>query len=494
MFKQWCKEQGFLNNSNVSHVLMDGGVLSVPFDRLNFFYEKCIEAYKADEKIFVVEQKTENYNFFIDIDHKAKEELEIREIFDICQLICGIVKSHGGGNALISVAEPKPACKDLIKSGVHINWPDFVVNKSSAIALREHVINALFIYDGSKEWSDIIDLAVYGSSDTKAQGSGFRMPYSHKKGKHEKCLGKGCEECNNTGKEIQGEYIPLFIFKCGHEQSSFHVLQEIQNPREGDIEVLKMATIRTQSTTPVIIEGAVINYDKNDKENSFSDEIKNEFKDQEVLQLLEKFINRNLEGQTTSRVTKMFECNGNFLVSTNSFYCENKKCNHNSNHVWFHILGETIAQKCFSTTDIIRHYGFCKDFTGKRHQLPPNIINRLYKEGGVKKYVPPTNMKFTKKKQEEEIKQYDLNLTDQLTVFIMKNMIKIDDDFKVSRIEMKKTKSKTKIKEYSARTNYTCIHCKKSNVMFKIIKNKIEQVCNCENRKHYLDKKIVDKL
>ena len=61
-------------------------------------------------------------------------------------------------------------------------------------------------------------------------------------------------------------------------------------------------------------------------------------------------------------------------------------------------------------------------------------------------------------------------------------------------IEIKKTKSKTKIKEYSARTNYTCIHCKKSNVMFKIIKNKIEQVCNCENRKHYLDKKIVDKL
>ena len=41
MFKQWCREQGFLNNSNVSHVLMDGGVLSVPFDRLNDFYEKC---------------------------------------------------------------------------------------------------------------------------------------------------------------------------------------------------------------------------------------------------------------------------------------------------------------------------------------------------------------------------------------------------------------------------------------------------------------------
>ncbi len=492
MFKQWCKEQGFLNNSNVSHVLMDGGVLSVPFDRLNDFYKKCIEAYKKDEKIFVVEQKTENYNFFIDIDHKARDYLEVCDIFDICQLICGIVTRHGGGNALISIAEPKPAGEDLVKSGVHINWPDFVVNKSSAIALREHVINALSIFDGSKKWSDIVDCAVYGSSDTKAQGSGFRMPYSHKKGKHEKCLGRGCEECNNTGKEIQGEYVPLFIFKGGQGQS-FQLLQEIQNPKEGDIEMLKMATIRTQSTTPVIIEGAVIEYNK---EDSFSeDEIKHEFKDQEVLELIEKFVNKYLEGQATSRITKMFECNGSFLVSTNSFYCENKKCNHNSNHVWFHIIGETIAQKCFSTTDIIRHYGFCKDFTGKRYQLSPNIINRLYKEGGVKKYVPPIT-KFIKKKQEEEIKQYDLNLTDQLSVFIMKNMLNTGDDFKVSKVEIKKTKSKSKsnIKEYSVRTNHTCLICNKSYIVFRIVKDKIEQVCNCENRKHYLDKKIIAKL
>jgi len=73
MFKQWCKEQGFLMDSNVSHVLMDGGVLSVPFDRLNDFYEKCVEAIIYGEKIFVVEQKTENYNFFVDLDYKDED-------------------------------------------------------------------------------------------------------------------------------------------------------------------------------------------------------------------------------------------------------------------------------------------------------------------------------------------------------------------------------------------------------------------------------------
>ena len=65
MFKRWCKDQGFANNSDLSHVLMDGGVLSVPFDKLNDFYEKCVEVYNSGEKIFVVEQKTENYKSYV---------------------------------------------------------------------------------------------------------------------------------------------------------------------------------------------------------------------------------------------------------------------------------------------------------------------------------------------------------------------------------------------------------------------------------------------
>ena len=42
----------------------------MPFDRLNEFYDKYVEAVKADEKLFVVEQKTTTYNFFVDIDYK----------------------------------------------------------------------------------------------------------------------------------------------------------------------------------------------------------------------------------------------------------------------------------------------------------------------------------------------------------------------------------------------------------------------------------------
>ena len=486
MFKQWCREQGFLNNSNVSHVLMDGGILSVPFDRLNDFYEKCVEVYTLGEKIFVVEQKTENYNCFIDRDYKDETELTLTQVESICKIICDKVsKFEGAGQALISIAEPKEVSNKLIKTGVHINWEGFTVNRSSAIAIREHVIDTLKLVYGSVNWEDVVDSAVYGSSDRKTKGSGFRMPFSHKRAKHEKCSGQGCKECNNTGKVIQGEYLPYFIYKGN--KGPFTLLETIlPHP---DVNLLHMATIRSQSTKPNIIEGKTT-FQSNEGSSFTQMEIKNEFKNQEVICLLQNFINKHLEGQKTSRITKMFESNNQFLVSTNSFYCENKKCNHNSNHVWFHILGETIAQKCFSTTDIMRHYGFCKDFTGKRHQLPPKIVDILYKDGTVKKCVSP-NKTFFKKKTDNTI-DHTINTT--LLDFINKHMVKNDATFNVTSIKLNKTKSKSKSKDYLVNTTYTCSECNTNNTDFKIIKNRIQQVCKCTTREHFLPEKIVSKL
>ena len=486
MFKQWCREQGFLNNSNVSHVLMDGGILSVPFDRLNDFYEKCVEVYTLGEKVFVVEQKTENYNFFIDLDYKDETELTLTQVESICKIICDKVsKFEGAGQALISIAEPKEVSNKLIKTGVHINWEGFTVNRSSAIAIREHVIDTLKLVYGSVNWEDVVDSAVYGSSDRKTKGSGFRMPFSHKRAKHEKCSGQGCKECNNTGKVIQGEYLPYYIYKGN--KGPFTLLETIlPHP---DVNLLHMATIRSQSTKPNIIEGKTA-FQSNEGSSFTQMEIKNEFKNQEVICLLQNFINKHLEGQKTSRITKMFESNNQFLVSTNSFYCENKKCNHNSNHVWFHILGETIAQKCFSTTDIMRHYGFCKDFTGKRHQLPPKIVDILYKDGTVKKYVSP-NKSFFKKKSDNTI---DRTINTILIDFINKHMVKTNVTFNVTDIKLNKTKSKSKSKDYLVNTTYTCSECNTNNTDFKIIKNRIQQVCECTTREHFLPEKIVSKL
>jgi len=460
MFKRWCKDQGFANNSDLSHVLMDGGVLSVPFDKLNDFYEKCVEVYNSGEKIFVVEQKTENYNFFMDLDYKDDEEMSFEQIKSVCKVICDKVSKFGGKDALISVAEPKPI-DTLIKTGIHINWPGFVVNRSSALGLRDHVINTLNLAYGSRDWKDIVDISVYGNNSRNTKGSGFRMPWSHKKGKHEACAGQGCELCNNTGKETQSEYLPIFMYKHGPSST----LQKTE--QKPSVDILHMATLRTQNMEPVIIEGTR-------EEATFTTlQTKNEFKNQEALLLVEAFVRKNVEGQTTASITKMFKYNKQFLVSTNSKYCENKKCNHNSNHVWFHIVGDTIAQKCFSTTNVLRQYGFCKDFSGRRHQLSKKITDILYEDGKVETYTP-------KKKVIVEPEQ---NLLEK---FIKKYIVKRETFI----IESLKREG---VKKYTVTTKESCDTCKET-ISFSILKSQIHQVCKCKCRAHNLTDKIVSTL
>ena len=73
-------------------------------------------------------------------------------------------------------------------------------------------------------------------------------------------------------------------------------------------------------------------------------------------------------------------------------------------------------------------------------------------------------------------------------------MVKNDVTFNVKSIELSKPKPKTKSKEYLVHTTYMCSQCKTHNTDFKITKNKIQQVCKCTTREHFLPEKIVSKL
>ena len=396
MFKRWCKEQKFNNATNLSHVLMDGGVLSVPFDRLNEFHEKYIKAIENGEKLFVVEQKSENYNFFVDIDYKADKALTLEEIQDICKIICDKVKRHGGKDCLICVSPPKKA-GEYVKTGVHLNWHGFVVDQNSALALREHILVALSKAKSRIDWNDIIDSSVYGCAQRKTKGSGFRMPWSHKMAKHVSCNGQGCQECQNTGKKIQVAYLPIFNYNYGPLSNLTRIDQK------PNLKYLKMSSIRTNEPQHITVEppSSII------KEGSFTDtQTKDEFHDDEVRNLIEEFIRKNMEGQGSATVKSLFKHKETYLVATNSKYCENLKRSHNSNHVWFHISGRIIAQKCFCRCETIRgrRNGFCKDFYGRKHELPVKIVERLYpQKEDVKKC--PEIKKFEEK---SKIKQSDV--------------------------------------------------------------------------------------
>lgn len=418
MFKSWCATQNFNNATNLSHVLLDGGKLSVPCDKLDLFHEKYIEAVKSGERLYVVEQKTPVYNFFIDIDYKDHTPLSIDDIKSICKIICDKVKRHGGKTCIISVAPPKP-CGDLIKSGVHLNWPGLVVDQASAVALREHVLVALSTAKSATDWNDIIDSAVYGDVHRKTKGSGFRMPWSYKKAKHEACGGRGCPECG--GKKVdQVAYLPVFMY------TPVPLSTIVRVDQDPDVKLLKMSAVRTDAPQNVFIQPPSMPV----REGGFTDEeTKDEVQDEQLKSDIEAFVRKNLEGQSDAYITKLFKHKTMFLLATNSNYCENLKRPHNSNHVWFIISGKLILQKCFCKCETLRgrRDGFCKDFCGRRHELPKSILDRLYpvkeKCPEIKKFVekPPINQVEVKPLLETFINKFMMGQGNTSIVNIKRN-------------------------------------------------------------------------
>ena len=265
-----------------THVLMDGGILYVPPEETQEFYREYIESVNLGTKLYVVEQKTEHFKFFVDLDYKAPEKLKDEDLIQFCSIIQGALETKTP--CLIARARPRPVGEGLIKSGVHIHWPELVVSRTQAMNLRTKIVTSL-ASDFPFDWDKVIDASVYG-------GSGLRMLWSHKKPNGDPYVPWRSLDGREFAKAPDAETLALFAIRTEDDEKLTEILTD---------------------TGP-----------------------------------LEEFIQRYMEGQFRSHVKKVqrSEHNG-WYVQTDSKFCERIRKDHKSNHIWFHIGSRRISQRCF---------------------------------------------------------------------------------------------------------------------------------------------------
>lgn len=304
----------------ITHVMLNGGVLHASNASPHVFHTRYIKSLKR-KKLYIVEQKTIIFRFFVDLDYKAEEALPPHIIIELCQAMNRVT----GQACLVSTSLPRKV-GDLMKTGVHIHWPDLHVNKQQAMQVRAKILIELSECFPGRDWVKDIDSAVY-------QGSGLRMLWSYK------------AEPEST------VYTPWK--RIGSSVTEL--------PTEPAVDLLNLFSIR--------LDGV--------EEKVSTDDLP------ESADKLEEFIRRNVQGQTDSSVQRVFRAKKEtdkaiYCVQTNSKYCENIHSEHRSNHVWFSIYRQqfqwTIRQKCLDPD--------CgPEFRGKPYILPPSIIEELTKDG-----------------------------------------------------------------------------------------------------------------
>ena len=266
-----------------THLLMDGGMLFVPVEEMDEFYRAYIADVTHGHKLYVVEQKTNVFKFFVDIDYKAKDALTKDEIERICTALNEVVDC---GRCCIARTRPR-ACSEGIKTGVHVHWPDKRVTRGSALALRTKILEAFPATSEGVDWSKVIDASVYG-------GSGLRMIWSHK---------------TPTG----DPYVP------------WKVLGGEEYKKEFDAGLLDLFSIRVGE----------------DDEETAVDEATSSALEAFIVRNMD-----GQEHARVKKIVR-HEKSGGWYVQTDSRYCERIQDCHKRNHVWFNIFKGVITQRCF---------------------------------------------------------------------------------------------------------------------------------------------------
>ena len=274
-------------NEAPTHVLMNGGQLYVPDKDLMDFWRAYLSDLASGQKLYVVEQKTEKFRFFVDIDYRAETALSDEETLGLCRKIYAYVGYEG--RCFISRAPPR-AEKGLVKSGIHVHWPDLIVTKTEALSLRTQILMEL----EEEHWTETIDASVY-------RGAGLRCLWSLKKG-------------------VGGSYVPWRSVPDGKALNAAPC-----------VDALVLFSVRTTGGEARTVKGSPLATDPS---------------------RIEQFIQNNIAGQENARVravrrTKKGEGKG-FYVETDSKWCERIQSHHKSNHVWFYIKGGNIVQKCLN--------------------------------------------------------------------------------------------------------------------------------------------------
>ena len=276
---KWRAKEG----ESPTHVLMNGGQLFVPDTDAEAFWRAYLADLASGAKLYVVEQKTEIFRFFVDVDYKSAKALSDDEALEICR---NIHEAVGGDRTpcLVARAPPREE-KGLVKSGMHIHWPDLLVEKNEALSLRTQILLTL----EDDHWSETIDASVY-------RGSGLRFLWSLKKG-------------------VRSSYVPWKSIPDGKNLDP--------TPRLDSLRLFSIRGAQGQRAraTPGVPAGDLEQFIQKNMQGQGNARVK------------------------AIRRTKKGEGKG-FYVETDSKWCERIQGEHKSNHVWFYINGRNITQKC----------------------------------------------------------------------------------------------------------------------------------------------------
>lgn len=332
------------DNVNKSHLLFSGqygGILYIPYEQNEEFLKLYTEELKMNNELYFIELKTKNFKYFIDIDISDNYFWDNNLIIELSSVINNIIINYYPINNLciVTCANVPKIKNNLIHTGIHIHWPNIIVNKTIALSLRDVIIANLnnLNFNNINNWENIIDNTIYKTN-------GLRMIGSDKYDKIEK----------KSEKRI---YWPITVLTPNIDDN---YLNKLKN----DYYVLvKNTSIKTNFDITNIKEIETIS------EDTTNNNIVNKNIEDWEIEYIKNFFDNNISliiKQYNSKIITSI-CKtpfNNFLIKTKSKFCQNINKEHKSCGIYFMAYPEGIVQKCLCPCNNLcnRINGLCSEY------------------------------------------------------------------------------------------------------------------------------------
>jgi len=215
---------------NLMHGEYGGGFV---LDSTPEMEKKFLHAYALDMRNgsthYIIERKTPFFKFHADFDIKQHEPLDDKSLMIYMKDFYNCVRKFYPATTSLSRFD-MVICTSITtgKSGIHVIFPNLIVNQNQAIDIRNYFVSYMISTHGdmvgiSNSWEDIVDISVY-------EANGLRMVGSNKAVNCDKCNGEKskkrgasssprrniCMTCGGRGKLDSGKsYKPWFYIREG---------------------------------------------------------------------------------------------------------------------------------------------------------------------------------------------------------------------------------------------------------------------------------------
>jgi len=348
---EWAKKRGFMGRRRgaiVSHLLLDGGVLSVPDDSASeFIGAYALGVVKPGTRPCVVETKTPVFRMFYDLDAHVHGNVMPDGAYDILSIICETTAACFDGAspvAVVSVSNhPKHLAGGDSKLGIHVTFDDIFTDSVTSLAVRDRVLERLSTEPSpfANEWAQVVDAAVF-------KGSGMRLPWSSKKNEDR-------------------WYVPVAEYVDGSWNRFVDVVSSVSAVRA----VLARSTLRYFGRpTPCSIVVDTLR-----REPLASNLTHASLRDHGgAAKLVESLVSSTHRGNVTAVLVGTHAV----IFRHESRYCANVGREHRSSNAYFLLTTRGLQQCCYSRKHVPELSCQCVDFRGEIIDVPRCLTNRFF--------------------------------------------------------------------------------------------------------------------